>query len=240
MSDELLRVDKVCGGYRDIQALWDVSLTARAGTVTAIFGRNGAGKTTLLSTIAGLLPVRSGTIEFEGRDVTASPAYVRAKAGIGLVQENKRIFRRRTVEENLVLGGHSIPRKRMSAALERAYAQFPALVDKRRAAAGSLSGGQQQMLGIAQALMPGPRLLMLDEPSTGLSPAIVQEVLDSVVRLKESGLGIVVVEQLIAHAMTIADDVLVLDQGRIVGAFAAEEIRGTDFLQATYLDQRTG
>lgn len=235
MTKPLLEVKGVSSGYKDVRALWDVDLTASVGQVTVVFGRNGAGKTTLLSTIAGLLTANSGSITFDGQDVTRQPAHNRSRAGIALVQENKRIFKQRTVDENLVLGGHALPRNELKSALNRAYEQFPVLGERRRDLAGALSGGQQQMLGIAQALMPAPRVVMLDEPSMGLAPAIVARLLDVVRRLKSEGLAIVLVEQLVNTAMSVADHVNVLDQGRVVGSFDPSSSRGAQFLRDTYL-----
>ena len=235
LAGRVLEVASITGGYGDITALWDVDLYANRGEVTVVFGRNGAGKTTLLSTIAGLLPCRGGRITFAGQDVTKAPAHLRSRAGIAMVQENKRIFRRRTVNENLVLGGHSLDRTALREAIELAYQRFPALAGRRKEPAGALSGGQQQMLAIGQALMPGPTLLMLDEPSMGLAPAIVSQMIDTVAQLKQEGLAIVLVEQLVTTAMSVADHITVLDQGRVAGAFDPDEHRDTGFLRKTYL-----
>ncbi|MFF3671808.1 ABC transporter ATP-binding protein [Microtetraspora malaysiensis] len=221
----MLSVTGVTGGYGDLRVLWDVEVTVRPGRITVVLGRNGAGKTSLLSAVAGLLPtVSQGRIELEGQDLAAAPAHLRVRSGLALVQENKRVFRARTVEENLLLGGYTLGgfglrRGARRAALEQAYERFPVLWERRRALAGSLSGGQQQMLAIGQALMPGPKLLMLDEPSAGLAPSIVNEVLTMVAALRDQeGLSILLVEQRIEHALEIADDVAVMENGRIITA----------------------
>ena len=216
MNDNLLEVREIAGGYGDLRVLWDVSLTVQAGKATVLLGRNGAGKSTLLFTIAGLLRPASGSICFRGQEITKSAPAHRTRMGIGFVQENKRVFKRRTVEQNLQLGGHTMPRKQVKPACEAAYDRFPILGKRRKQLAGALSGGQQQMLAIAQALMPGPALLMLDEPSAGLAPVIVQEVLEAVTALKASGLGILLVEQLVDQALSVADHVAVMEHGRVV------------------------
>ena len=216
MTAPLLEIRSLSAGYGDLRVLWDVDLDVRAGRVTVVLGRNGAGKTTLLSTVAGLLHATGGSVAFAGKDVTGLAAPARIALGMAVVQENKRVFKRRTVQQNLEIGGHTMPRREVRAAVEEAYEHFPMLAAKRGDAAGALSGGQQQMLAIAQALMPRPSLLMLDEPSAGLAPVIVQDVLATVTRLKESGIGILLVEQLVDQALSVADDVVVVEHGRAV------------------------
>jgi branched-chain amino acid transport system ATP-binding protein len=223
-------------GYGDIRALWDLSLTVRAGEITVLFGRNGAGKTTALSTISGILKANAGSIRFNGRDVTSTPVHQRVRLGIALVQENKRIFRRRSVEENLRLGGFwRYPRKRdLSAAMEREFERFPILQERRRLPASTLSGGEQQMLAISQALLAQPSVLMLDEPSAGLAPEIVNRVLKAILELKEQGLGILLVEQLVHQALQIANHVGVLELGRLAMSKPANEVGGASEIQAVY------
>lgn len=238
MSETLLHVDRLASGYGDIRVLWDVSVTVQTGNVTVVLGRNGAGKSTLLFTIAGLLRPAHGTITFLGTDITRHAPASRTRLGLALVQENKRVFKRRTVEENLRLGGYSLSRQEVTEALETAYARFPALVGKRRERAGALSGGQQQMLAIAQALMPKPSLLMLDEPSAGLAPVIVKEVLENVVALKESGLGVLLVEQLVDQALSVADAVAVMDHGRIMSESGSVSAPDLATIRDAYLGRR--
>jgi branched-chain amino acid transport system ATP-binding protein len=217
MTAPLLEVQDLKAGYGDLVAVWSVSLRVGPGECCAIFGRNGAGKTTSLGAIAGLLPTLGGSIRLRGEEVSALPAHERAAAGLGLVQEGKRIFRLRTVEENLLLGGYALHlgRRRLGASLARAYDRFPVLQERRRMRAGALSGGQQQMLALACALMPAPAVLMLDEPSEGLAPIVVKEVLATVAQLKAEGIGIVLVEQAIEEALSVADRVVVIEQGRL-------------------------
>jgi branched-chain amino acid transport system ATP-binding protein len=218
MTTPVLTVDHLGAGYGDLRVVWDVSLQVEAGTVTALLGRNGAGKTTTLRAVAGLNRIGAGSIRFDGEDVSHQATHRRIRHGMALVQEGKRVFHRRSVEENLLLGAYVLGRgrRRLPAELERVYTLFPMLADMSRARAGALSGGQQQMLAIGQALMAGPRLLMLDEPSGGLAPAIVADVMQKISELKETGLAILLVEQAVEAAVSVADHVVVIDVGRIV------------------------
>jgi branched-chain amino acid transport system ATP-binding protein len=206
-------------GYGDLTAVWDASFTVQQGRICALVGRNGAGKTTLLSGIAGLLPAKAGTVRLLGEDVGRRPAQARVKAGLTLVQEGRRIFRTLTVRENLELGafGRRGRGAQMKDVLEEMYTRFPALGERPNVAAGALSGGQQQMLAIAQALVSRPQVLLIDEPSAGLAPVIVDEVHVAIRQLKDEGLTIVLVEQLIEDVLgNIADDVVMLEGGRVV------------------------
>jgi branched-chain amino acid transport system ATP-binding protein len=219
MSDHeepVLRVDHLAAGYGDIKVIRDISLSAWSGQVTSVLGANGAGKTTLVSTIAGLIRAQGGTITMDGRDIGRLRPSARMTRGIALVQEGKRVFHRRTVHENLLLGGYRMPRRARHGAVEAAYGRFPVLREKQGSTAGSLSGGQQQMLAIAQALMPAPQVLMLDEPSAGLAPIIVDELLKTIRQLKSDGMAIVLVEQLVDKALAVSDHVVVIQQGRVV------------------------
>lgn len=236
MSEPLLEIRNVGTGYGDLRVVWDVSFSVTTGQITALLGRNGAGKTTTLRAIAGLNRVSAGTVHYQGADITRLPAHRRVRQGIAFVQEGKRIFHRRTVEENLLIGGYSlgIGRRRLPAELDRVYELFPALATRGKTVAGTLSGGQQQMVAIGQALMAKPLLLMLDEPSGGLAPSIVAEVMGAVAGLKETGLGIVLVEQAVEAAVAVADDVVVLDIGRVVLHRAASEVSDLDLLREAY------
>ncbi|WP_028473806.1 ABC transporter ATP-binding protein [Nocardioides alkalitolerans] len=237
MADEILTVSGLSVGYGDIGVLQDVGIRAWSGRVTAIFGANGAGKTTLMSAIAGLIPARSGSVVLAGRDLVAASANRRFVAGISLVQEGKRVFHQRTVEENLRLGGYRMGRRERAAGLDGAYDRFPVLADRRAARAGSLSGGQQQMLAIAQALVSQPKVLLLDEPSAGLAPIIVAELLGTISTLSSEGMAVVLVEQLVGQAMTVADHVIALQQGRVVIDSPAAGVDG-DQLHAAYLGEQ--
>jgi branched-chain amino acid transport system ATP-binding protein len=218
VSEPLLTVDSLSAGYGDLRAVWDVSFTVAPGQILAILGRNGAGKSTTLRAISGLNPLMGGSIRFAGEEVGRLKAHVRARRGIALVQEGKRIFRKRTVEENLVLGGSQLgeTRTELNRRLEAMYEQFPALSSFRQSRGGALSGGQQQMLAIAQALMAKPSLLMIDEPSGGLAPVVVAEVMQSMRDLAKAGTAVIVVEQAVREVAAIADRVLVMSVGRVV------------------------
>lgn len=234
----LLEVDALAAGYGDLKVLWDVSLAVRPGHVTVVLGRNGAGKTTLLSSIMGIVRPDAGSVRFRGRDITRWAAPRRTSAGLALVQEGKRVFRRRTIEQNLRIGAHTMVRRSIEEALERAYQQFPILAEKRKLLAGGLSGGQQQMLAIASALMPNPAVLMLDEPSAGLAPVIVDEVLTAITRLKADGVGILLVEQLVDKALSVADEVAIIAQGRVAAAASIAET-DRDQVRRIYLGDRS-
>jgi branched-chain amino acid transport system ATP-binding protein len=235
-GDEALVFDDLVTGYGQLRIVRGLSLTCRAGELTVLLGRNGAGKTTTLSAAAGLLPTMSGRVLLHGAPQSGGPVR-RVRAGLGLVQEGKRIFRTRTVEENLRLGGFTVRRRRgaINDGLARAYERFPILQQKRRDQAGSLSGGQQQMLAIAQALMPSPTVLMLDEPSAGLAPSIVEEVFGEIAALTAEGLCVLLVEQLIDHSLAVADRVAVLDRGRITIDTPVAELASWDALRESYL-----
>lgn len=210
-------------GYADLTAVWDATLDVYAAKTTAIVGRNGAGKTTLLSGLIGLLPTKAGSIEFEGQDVTRLKPWRRVERGIGIVQEGKRVFRNLTVQENLRV---ALGPKGGGSALEELWADFPVLADRRTQLGGQLSGGQQQMLSIASAVARRPSVLLVDEPSSGLSPIAVEQVFEVLTRLKkESGMAILLVEQLVDEVLDgNADHVIVIDQGRILLSDSAENV----------------
>lgn len=229
-----LEVVDVSSGYGDIQAIWNVSLTVEPGQATVILGPNGAGKTTILSAIMGLLPVWSGSVVWRGKDISKAAAYDRINRGLALVQEGKRIFRRRTVEENLFIAAYTTVRGRAEMRLRVAeqYDRFPVLRERRRMAASTLSGGEQQMLAIGQALIPHPQILILDEPTAGLAPVIVKQLFDVIARLKAEGIGILLVEQVIHQALGLADEVLVLNVGRV-----AHRAKGTEITDASVIEE---
>jgi branched-chain amino acid transport system ATP-binding protein len=236
MTAPLLEVKNLATGYGDIRAVWDVSLTVHPGKLTAILGRNGAGKTTMLRAIAGLNRVGSGSITFRGEDIVGLRAHRRVGLGLALVQDGKRVFHRLTVQENLFLGGYTlgVGRRRMPEKVTRIYDIFPMLGDRRNVVVGQMSGGQQQMLAIGQALMAEPSLLMLDEPSGGLAPSIVDEVMGILVTLKSAGMGVLLVEQQVEAAIGVADHVVVLDIGRVILDSPASEIADLQVLKQAY------
>jgi branched-chain amino acid transport system ATP-binding protein len=233
----LLEADGISAGYGDLQVLWNVSLTVERRNISVLLGRNGAGKTTTLRAIAGLNRITRGKLRLRGEDVTSVPTHARVRRGIAMVQEGKRIFRRRTVHENLLLGGYALGlrRRTLSARCDEVYERFPMLRGRASTTAGSLSGGQQQMLAIAQALLARPEVLMLDEPSAGLAPTVVKDVFDTVVELSRDGLGVLLVEQAVEDAMQVADHVTVLDVGRVVVSGAAGEAGDASIIRDAYL-----
>lgn len=237
----LLDVQGVTAGYGDLTVLRDVSFGIEESSITVLLGPNGAGKTTLLRTICGLNATRKGAVRFDGREIHNLPPYKRKPFGIGLVQENKRTFKKLSVEQNLIFGAYSLRLRRaeLSDRLAEAYDRFPALGDKRKHLAGYLSGGQQQMLGIAQALMSRPALLMLDEPFSGLAPSIVAEVMETVRQIRsEEGRTLLVVEQAVDLALELADSVLLLDVGRLVHEGPASQPGMREKVQDVYFGGR--
>jgi branched-chain amino acid transport system ATP-binding protein len=219
-------------------AIRDVSVVLEHSSMLGLVGRNGAGKSTTLRALAGLNRAMSGRIYFGDRDVTGSSAAQRSRAGISLVPEGKRIFGERTVMENLVIGGFAfhLSRSRLQARADEIFELFPILREFRGRRAAFLSGGQQQMLAIAQALMSGPKVLLLDEPSSGLAPSVLREVLHAVTRMRDSnGLSVVLVEQAPDLALAFADTIAVLDVGRIVLTGSASEPGLRDQIHAVYL-----
>jgi len=233
----LLEVDGLAAGYGDLQVLWDVALGVRAGEITVLLGRNGAGKTTTLRAVAGLSRASAGSVVMAGNDITRLSADARVRRGIAMVQEGKRIFRRRTVHENLLLGGYTLGlgRRRLAERCGYNYDRFPMLRDRAGTPAGMLSGGQQQMLAIAQALMAEPKVLMLDEPSAGLAPTVVKSTFETVAALSAEGLGVLLVEQQVDHALRIASHVVVLDVGRVVVSGPASEVGDASVIRDAYL-----
>ena len=233
----LLAVENVSGGYGDIAVLHDVSFTVQTGSIVAIVGANGAGKTTLLSTIAGLTPPRRGRICLRGVDLSGRSANKRPSLGMTLVPEGGRLFPFMTVLENLELGGYAAAaRQTVAQRLDEVMTIFPVLSERRTQLAGRLSGGERQLCAIARALMSRPTLLLLDEPSVGLSPLMTERVLDTVAMLvRKEGLTVVIVEQRVAEVLAIADEGHILDQGRIAGSGTAARLLSDPNVQETYM-----
>ena len=222
--------------YGAAPALWGVSLEVRERELLCVVGPNGAGKTTLINTIAGIQRARAGRIVFEGRDITALPAHRFCEAGIAIVPEGRRLFTGMSVLENLELGSYlpaaKTQRKR---SLDAALALFPVLKEKLASPAGELSGGQQQMVAIARALMARPRLLLLDEPSLGLSPRIVHDMFAAIRRINAEGMSVLLVEQNVVMAMEVSTRAYVLEEGRIVAAGAPDDLLARPEIQRAYL-----
>lgn len=236
MSHEvLLEVSAMETGYGDLKVVRNATLTVKAGEITVLLGRNGAGKTTTLRGITGLNRVTGGSLKFLGEDISGVPAPKRVGRGLSYVQEGKRVFHDLTTEQNLLLGGFStkMSKRALMEPVAEIYELFPILAEKRHLAAASMSGGQQQMLAIGQALMAKPKLLILDEPSQGLAPVIVKEVMERVHALKETGIGILLVEQMVQDSVEISDHVAVLEMGETVLSKPANEVT-VESLQEAY------
>jgi len=214
-AEPLLAVRALESGYGKIRVLHGVDLCISPGEVVALLGPNGAGKTTLLRTVSGLLPVNAGDVRFDGRDFTRITPREAARAGLVHVIEGHRVFTQLSVTDNLLLAGYDVPRGERAARVEEALSFFPEIAAKRNERGGALSGGQQQMLTVAQGLVRRPRLLMLDEPSAGLSPVLVDRVLNVIGQLKRRGTAVILVEQLLEKALAAADRVYALVQGQI-------------------------
>src|SRR6185312_15410276 len=218
----LLDIAGLSSGYGKIGVLHGIDLTVGEGEVVALLGPNGAGKTTLLRAVSGLLPW-SGQVHFAGKDLTGADPRATVRAGLVHVIEGHRVFTQLSVLDNLLLAAYDLPRGERGARVEEALGFFPEIAAKRHERAGALSGGQQQMLAVAQGLVRRPRLLMLDEPSAGLSPVLVDRVLDVVSKLREGGTAVLLVEQLIEKALKLADRVFALSRGRVVLAADTSE-----------------
>jgi branched-chain amino acid transport system ATP-binding protein len=232
----LFEVKEIDVFYGDAQALYGLSLQVREGEVVTLVGANGAGKTTTLRAISGLLPVARGEIAFEGRSLLGVPAHRRAELGIALVPEGRELWPQLTVRENLELGAYGkAARRHLSGSLERVYELFPVVKERSRQVAGSMSGGEQQMVAIARALMTRPRLLMLDEPSLGLAPVVVSQVFDTIRRLHAEGLTILLVEQNLKKALEMADRGYVVETGSISIEGAAADLLADPTIRSAYL-----
>jgi branched-chain amino acid transport system ATP-binding protein len=232
----MLEVENVSAGYGMVQILWDVSFTIKEKEIVSIIGPNGAGKTTLVRTIVGLLPTKHGTIRFKGENIEKLPSYEIVKRGIKLIPEGREIFPRMTVEENLRLGAYTVNDKSaVKESKERVYQIFPVLKKKERILAQNLSGGEQQMLVIGRSLMSNPKLLILDEPSLGLAPMIVEKVLDTLSKINEEGVTILLVEQNIRDSLAIANRGYVLEEGKIIIEGEGRELLANNHIKEVYL-----
>ncbi|MFT3817575.1 MAG: ABC transporter ATP-binding protein [Rubrivivax sp.] len=232
----MLEVQGLQVAYGAAPALWGVSFELRARELLCIVGPNGAGKTTLVNTLAGMLRARGGRIVFEGRELRALPPHAFCEAGIAVVPEGRRLFTSLSVRENLEIGSLLPAAKaRRRQTLEAVLALFPALAPKLEQAAGELSGGQQQMVAIGRALMARPRLLLLDEPSLGLSPLIVGEMFNAIGRVHREGTAILLVEQNVATALRVADRAYVLEEGRMVAEGTPDALLQRDEVRRAYL-----
>ena len=231
----MLSVSDITCRYGRIEVLHGVSLEVERGEIVTLIGSNGAGKTTLMRVISGILPPVKGRITFDGEALDRLPAHRRVARGIAQVPEARQVFAPLSVEDNLRLGAFRRHAADVAAAMDRVYTLFPALASKRHTAAGTLSGGQQQMLAMGRALMSDPRLLLLDEPSMGLAPVLVDQILDTVAALRKDGMTILLVEQNVNAALAIADRAYVLETGRIVLSGESANLSGDPRVREAYL-----
>ena len=231
----LLTVNNIHVYYGAIHAIKDVSFEVNEGEIVTLIGANGAGKSTTLNTVAGLLRPKSGMITFDGRNMLSVPASKTVKLGMALCPEGRRIFQQMTVLENLQMGGFSRPNTEIDASIADVFQRFPRLKEREKQIAGTLSGGEQQMLAMGRALMSKPKLLMLDEPSMGLAPILVEQIFDIIKELHESGVTILVVEQNARMALSIADRAYVLSTGTISMSGSAQDLLNDDSVRAAYL-----
>lgn len=229
----MLEVNNLNVFYSNLQILWDVSLNVGDGEIVTLLGANGAGKTTLVQSLFGLTPKIEGNVIFNGNDVTGMHSYDVVKEGLSLVPEKRELFPKMTVAENLELGKYS--RSEEAVDIESVFDLFPVLQERKKQLAGTLSGGEQQMLAIARALMAQPSMLVLDEPSLGLSPLLVETLLDTVARLNSEGLAILLVEQNVEHALSISHRGYILENGRITHEGDAGELLRDDYVKTAYL-----
>ena len=232
----MLEVDSLHVAYGEAEALGGVSLEVAAGEVVAVVGANGAGKTTLVNAVARVLNVASGAIRLDGADMTRRGPQEMCEAGVALIPEGRRLFTSMTVQENLEIGAYRpAARGSMAAGLDEIYGMFPVLGQRRRQVAGTLSGGQQQMVAIGRALMSRPRLLLVDEPSLGLSPKIVDEVFGTIAAIHARGLAILLIEQSVSRALSVAQRAYVMELGRIVLTGPAAELAGAPLVRQAFL-----
>ncbi len=235
-GDEMLSLTGISAGYGSFQALFGVSLEVRLGEAVGVIGPNGAGKTTLMRVISGLLPATSGAFSFEGRTLTELPAHRIVAAGIAHVPENRRLFPRLTVEENLRMGAF-IPaaRRHFAERLAWIYELFPRLKERRDQQAGTMSGGEQQMCAIGRALMSKPQILLMDEPSAGLAPLVVDQVFDLVRRIRAEGFTVLIVEQNVQQVLEIVARADLLEGGRIQLSGSADELASNESIRRAYM-----
>ncbi len=234
-AKSLLKVDDIHVYYGSIHAIKGISFEVREGEIVTLIGANGAGKSTTLNTVSGLLRPRSGMITFEGKSIVGIGASKVVGLGMALCPEGRRVFQQMTVRENLEMGGYSRPKEEIPASLEDVFIRFPRLKEREKQVAGTLSGGEQQMLAMGRALMSKPKLLMLDEPSMGLAPILVEQIFDIIKELHHAGTTILLVEQNAQMALSVADRAYVLGTGKITISGDAADVLADDRVQAAYL-----
>ncbi len=233
--EEILKVDNINVYYGAIHAIKGISFQVNQGEVVTLIGANGAGKSTTLQTISGLLRSRTGSIEFCGENISNTPSHKIVEKGLAQVPEGRRIFLQMSVQENLEMGAYTQPGAGIDADLERVFQQFPRLKERRRQIAGTLSGGEQQMLAMGRALMSHPKLLMLDEPSMGLAPILVEQIFEIIRQLHKDGTTILLVEQNAQMALSVADRAYVMETGKITLSGTGAELAASDQVKKAYL-----
>ena len=231
----MLKVEGLNVYYGSIHAIKGVSFEVNQGEIVTMIGANGAGKSTTMNTVAGLLKPKSGSITFEGHDITSTPASKVVSLGLALCPEGRRVFQQMSVRENLEMGGYTRPAGELAASLDQVFEQFPRLKERQRQIAGTLSGGEQQMLAMGRALMSKPKLLMLDEPSMGLAPLLVEQIFEIVLKLNQAGTTILLVEQNAQMALSIANCAYVLETGHVVKEGSADALMHDDAVRKAYL-----
>ena len=231
----LLQVQDVNVYYGSIHAVKNISLQVNEGEIVTLIGANGAGKSTTLNTIAGLLKPKTGSVTFDGHVISGMPANKIVPLGMALCPEGRRIFQHMTVRENLEMGGYSRPRNEIEDSIEEVFQRFPRLKERRKQVAGTLSGGEQQMLAMSRALMSHPKLIMLDEPSMGLAPILVDQIFSIIKQMHEAGTTILLVEQNASKALKIADRAYVLETGSITLQGTGSELASSDEVRKAYL-----
>ena len=232
---QILKVDNINVYYGAIHAIKGISFDVNEGEVVTLIGANGAGKSTTLQTVSGLLHSRTGSIEFNGENLGKIPPHLIVRKGLAQVPEGRRIFQQMSVEENLEMGAYTRDKSELEGDLEMVYKQFPRLLERRRQIAGTLSGGEQQMLAIGRALMSHPKLLMLDEPSMGLAPILVEQIFDIIRQLNEAGTTILLVEQNAQMALSVAHRAYVMETGKITLSGTGKELAESDQVRKAYL-----
>ena len=232
---QILKVDNINVYYGAIHAIKGISFEVNEGEVVTLIGANGAGKSTTLQTVSGLLHSRTGSIEFNGENLAKIPPHIVVRKGLAQVPEGRRIFQQMSVEENLEMGAYTRNKSELEGDLEMVYKQFPRLLERRRQIAGTLSGGEQQMLAIGRALMSHPKLLMLDEPSMGLAPILVEQIFDIIRQLNEAGTTILLVEQNAQMALSVAHRAYVMETGKITLSGTGKELAESDQVRKAYL-----
>ena len=232
---QILKVEDINVYYGAIHAIKGVSFEVNEGEIVTLIGANGAGKTTTLQAVSGLLRSRTGSIEFMGENLGHIPAHKIVEKGLAQVPEGRRVFLQMTVEENLEMGAYTQPNSGVDRDLEKVYEQFPRLRERRKQIAGTLSGGEQQMLAMGRALMSNPKLLMLDEPSMGLAPILVEQIIDIIKELHKKGTTILLVEQNAQMALSVADRAYVMETGKITLSGTGAELAASDSVRKAYL-----